>query len=317
MARLIFVPQLPIKMRYSEWWFTEFPKNVQDAFSEVIVLGKNNIPQNADNSGLFSNTEMAIKFELSQVEEYLDLKLEKNDVLFHADLSFPGVFHSVLFHKKPKLSLCFCHGSSLNKYDYFQKVRKEKYLVEQGMANNYDYILVGSVYHALKLKGIKNIMITGLPQPYDIFNDEIFNSNKIIDITSVSRSCIQKSTKKIEREIEKEFNTKIIRKSFDSWKDYYQHLANSKILLISSKEDTFNYSILDAYLMGCIPLAPNRLAFPELLPREYLYNNIEELKDKIKKIFRGELKPLKELNNQYKVDHFYEIFESVINETLN
>ena len=43
MKRLIFVPQFPSKLRYQEFWYTEFPKQMEKYFDEVIVLGKSYI----------------------------------------------------------------------------------------------------------------------------------------------------------------------------------------------------------------------------------------------------------------------------------
>ena len=45
-------------------------------------------------------------------------------------------------------------------------------------------------------------------------------------------------TKSIENRVEKDFG-KIVRKEFTSWEQYYKFLSEGKILLISSKEDTF------------------------------------------------------------------------------
>ena len=39
MSRLIFVPQYPAKMRYQEWWLSEFSKNFWNHYDNVIVLG--------------------------------------------------------------------------------------------------------------------------------------------------------------------------------------------------------------------------------------------------------------------------------------
>jgi hypothetical protein len=37
--RLIFVPQFPTKLRYQNWWITEFPHQFKNYFDEVITLG--------------------------------------------------------------------------------------------------------------------------------------------------------------------------------------------------------------------------------------------------------------------------------------
>jgi hypothetical protein len=63
----------------------------------------------------------------------------------------------------------------------------------------------------------------------------------------------------------------------------------SKILLITAKEETFGYQIVDAVLNNCVPLAPRRCSYPELLPDEYLYSSLNELKTKIDMVEKGKL----------------------------
>ena len=73
----------------------------------------------------------------------------------------------------------------------------------------------------------------------------------------------------------------------DSWEDYYRVLAYSKILLITAQEETFGYQVIDAVLNGCIPIAPNKFSYPELIPRNYLYDSPEELLDIIEAVLGG------------------------------
>ena len=39
-SRIIYVPQLPQKLRYSEWWISVFKEKFKENFDEVIVLGE-------------------------------------------------------------------------------------------------------------------------------------------------------------------------------------------------------------------------------------------------------------------------------------
>jgi hypothetical protein len=49
--------------------------------------------------------------------------------------------------------------------------------------------------------------------------------------------------------------------------------------LITAREETFGYQVVDAILSGCIPVAPNAFSYPELLPPHLLYNNLTDLFD--------------------------------------
>lgn len=299
--RIIFVPQFPIKMRYQEWWYSDFEIEFKK-YADVITLGKNYISNlYKSNSKNFSIFDKAIEFEQQQVSEFLKLKIYNDDILFLSDLSFPGFFTNVLYHKPVKNCYAFCHGTSKNNYDYYQKSRDSKWLVEKGHSKLFKKIFVATNYHKNKL-GWKNIDVVGVPKPS--FKTQV-NYDKINNIISVSRDNIQKRNKTIENQINK---FEIIKRAseYNSWTEYYQFIANSKILLITSKEDTFGYSVLDAIVNKCVPIAPNHLSFPELLPQEYLYNNTEELINLINKYLDFNIDYVPTLLNQNLIDEFYD-----------
>lgn len=299
--RIIFIPQLPVKLRYSEWWITELEKEFKKHYDEVIVLGKDMLTHlnESNDTSMFAPIDDSIKFEQLQINEFLNLNTDKNDTLFLADISFPGFFSSVLHHKKIKNAYAFCHGTSKNSYDYFQNTRDSKWLTESGHSKLFKKVFVATNYHKDKLRW-KNIRVVGVPEPpYETYNLRDKENN----IISVCRDSIQKRTKSIEKEIEKVFG-KIIRQTFDTWKDYYQFISKSKILLITSKEDTFNYSVLESVRNGCIPLCPNKFSFPELLERKFLYNDISELKYKINYILNDNPN-IKNLKNDNIISNFY------------
>lgn len=305
MNRIIFIPAFPTPMRYQSWFITEFEKEFKKYFDEVIVLGKNyEKVKEVEYGRIFSPIDLSIKYELSQIEEYMNLELCDNDVLFLADLSFPGFFTNVLHHKRTFKCFAYCHATSRNNYDYFQPVRKSKWQVECGQSKIFDKIFVGSNYHKKKL-GWNNIIVTALPKPpFDFEKIKYCLKNKTIDICSMSRPTRQKVNKRLERIVRKRFG-KIERATFEEWYYYYVYLARTKALLITTKEETFGFQAMDAILSGCTPIAPNKFSYPELLPREYLYDNKDELIKIIENVLEGKLERPANLKCQNLVDNFY------------
>lgn len=278
--RIIYVPQYPTPMRYQEWFFWKLPEEFRKAGHEVIVLGEDYARIMEGRRGpldMFSPVDMAIELETEQIKEYMKLDLEDDDVLFWSDLSFPGMFGTTLFHhRRPRRMYSFCHATSLNEGDYFEHFRSEKFMIETAFANSFDKVFVGSKYHQDKLRW-NNTVVTYLPFPPFEPHTHKF---KHYDLMSASRPNPQKVDLKLENKVEKLFSP-IHRPTSKTWQEYFAHLADSKILLITSIEDTFGYQIIDAIISGCIPLARNGLAYPEILPEEYLYNNGDELLSKI------------------------------------
>jgi len=284
MNRLIFVPQFPVKMRYQEWFLPVFEEEFKKEFDEVIVLGETFINsfqnQPVDSPNVFSNLRLSAVLEQYQIREFIDLDLKDNDILFLSDLSYPGFFSNVLYHKRPDKCFAFCHATSRNAYDIFQPVRKSKWLVETGHSKLFDKVFVASEYHEYKLKYYRrnsdwmNVVVTALPYPpFKTYNI----TGKVTDIISAARPSVQKVNKRLEKKVEKRFRKKIRRKNFTTWDNYYRCIGESKIMLITSKEETFGYQVVDAVFNSCVPVAPNKFSYPELLPREYLYDNEDEL----------------------------------------
>ena len=98
---------------------------------------------------------------------------------------------------------------------------------------------------------------------------------------------------KVDLDIEKHFH--VVRREQvkglpDTWEGYYTFLSMSKILLVTSHEETFGYQVVDAVMNDCVPLVPNRCSYPELVPEQYTYSSLDSLKEKIKMVEQGKLR---------------------------
>lgn len=284
--RLILAPQFPIRMRYQEWWAGELEKNLSPFFDKIVLLGHRPEAWGISNPGHFSVTKQAVENELLQIQEYLELDLGPKDVLLHCDLSFPGIFHSVLFYTKKIRTVVFCHATSLNRYDFFQKVRNKKWPMEKTTAKLYDSVLVATKYHKKKL-GWPNVhVLGGLPNPPNHILPKLDKSPRSILYASVFRPSPQKVDVALEKAFQRVTGVKIRRYKFYTWKEYYQFLDRVKFLVITAKEETYGYQVVDTLLRGCIPIAPKAYSYPELLPAELLYNPGGSRDDKIKEIIK-------------------------------
>jgi len=68
--------------------------------------------------------------------------------------------------------------------------------------------------------------------------------------------------------------------------DYYQMLAKADFLPVSSHQDFFGYSIVEAMALGVQPILPNRLAYPEHINENHrsliFYENDSDFYEKVK-----------------------------------
>lgn len=303
MARLIIVPQYPTPLRYQEWWLTCFEKEYGNYFSEVINIKPDIEIQTAN--GEISNVQQSLRYESLQIEKYLELKLLDDDILLLNDISFPGIFPHVLLHKRPKKSYAICHATSANYEDYYAKDLSIKLPIELSVFKLFDTVFVATNYHKSKLK-MPNIEVVALPNPPDfLIGRGTTFEEKDIDIIVASRKSKQKRDAFVEAFIERNFQFKIEETTTcTSWEEYYKKLRRSKILLISSKEETYGYQVIDAINNGCYVIAPKDYSYPELLDEKFLYSTPNELVEVIKQCLNHKLPMPKNLMNKQSESFF-------------
>ena len=53
-------------------------------------------------------------------------------------------------------------------------------------------------------------------------------------------------------------------------------MSKAKVVISFALQENFGFSILEACYLGCIPIVPNRLVYPELYGEKYLYDTFED-----------------------------------------
>lgn len=92
---------------------------------------------------------------------------------------------------------------------------------------------------------------------------------------------------KVFEKAKEELNDRIIHWGFAaSFKEYAYWLWRSDILPVTSIQDFFGGSIVEAMYCDCYPLLPNRLAYPEHIEEAYLYGQ-GELKERLKNLLKA------------------------------
>ena len=80
---------------------------------------------------------------------------------------------------------------------------------------------------------------------------------------------------KVFEESKKEFVNQIVHWGYvDSFEEYAKLLWKSHIIPVTSNQEFFGGSVMEAIYCGVWPILPNRLTYPELLPSEMHSENI-------------------------------------------
>jgi len=70
--------------------------------------------------------------------------------------------------------------------------------------------------------------------------------------------------------------------------DYIRWLKRGTVVVSTAIQENFGMSVIEAVIMGCFPLLPNRLSYPEIIPEEFhtrcLYKNRNDLLLKLSRI---------------------------------
>ena len=63
--------------------------------------------------------------------------------------------------------------------------------------------------------------------------------------------------------------------------EYYSLLGKSKAIVSYALQENFGFGVAEAVYLGCKPVLPNRLVYPELYPNTKLFDRFEESVDMV------------------------------------
>lgn len=77
----------------------------------------------------------------------------------------------------------------------------------------------------------------------------------------------------------------------ESRHEYYEWLSRGTVVVSTAIQENYGISVIEAIRMGCFPLLPRRLSYPEILPEEFhdacLYDTEDDLADRLEAVLSG------------------------------
>lgn len=260
----------------------------------------------------FLDTYGTIYYKSSQIMKlskmFRNKQIESGDAIFIDDIQFPIELLRYL-ERMSNMNIKIYgvqHAGTYTKTDDINKMGKEYSLQEEYWLSTLDGIFVGSIFHSNemieKYPTLKSkIHVTGLPfdrkQVLDIAKPKKFSecNNVVLFLGRLHNEKQPRLFDMLKEEIENKIKTKKIHfiKTMEqdlSKQEYYELLSRSKISVSFALQENFGYAIRESAVLGCVPVSPNRLSYPEFLPDELLYQTFEECIDKV----------------IYYIEHFYD-----------
>lgn len=311
---LYHLPIEPYETRYTADWISQFEHEFDvagvpfktilgDPVTSVITQGS---VLDACGTNIYKLSQLGkVILAISKGE------IKDNDVIFFSDLWFPGI--ESLFYVRNITGIKFkivgiLHAGTYDSADFTFRTGMRSWgkHLEAGWFSEVDAIFVATHFHAgliadgcedlqVRDKLLEKIFVTGIPfypkvlrrqytphefrQPLVVFphrNDEEKHPELFDKFAQEFSSLGYDFIKTIE--------------STKSRDEYFQLLAQSKIMLSFADQETFGYSTLEAMALGNIVIVPNKLSYVETVPQAYRYDTLEEARELFNKADAGLLK---------------------------
>ena len=125
-------------------------------------------------------------------------------------------------------------------------------------------------------------------------------------------------------EAKQTFGSRIVQYGYvESRAEYYQWLRAGDIVVSTADQENFGISVVEAIRHGCLPLVPNRLSYPEVIPDEFqslfLYHDQNDFSQKLLRMvlhpdhFFSYRDPLSESMEKFSWEKRIEVFDDFLN----
>ena len=299
MSKLIYIPLEHIEGRYTIHMDIAIEEYLNRENIEYIkVMPTYETPPLPE--GQFLNSAFTSKFKALQIAEISDLiergVITDGDTLFFSDIWFPGIesiAYMKYFNKMDNLKITgIIHAGSFTDTDFVRDMERWAKNFEDIIFDISDTIYCASNFirnDIIKKRMIdpNKLVVSGLPVDYSGLEEHKGQTKEDIVIFN-GRLCDEKQpwlfnelreqvSKRVDRDVQflktQELNL--------SKEEYYSLLGKSKAVVSYALQENFGFGVAEAVYLGCTPVLPNRLVYPELYPDTKLFNRFDESVDMV------------------------------------
>jgi len=287
LSRILLVPMLPIKHRYSAWWHRWWEKILKEANFKVCVP-QTGRPISPD-PHLFTKVRDSIRHDL-KVACWLLPRAKPHDVVVVLDAFWTGIPAIALTYLKlqvPSIKVvAYAHAGSYL-YGDITSGSEGHHKYEEALTQIYDLIFVASEYHKKKLlAAYPKTLVKVVGFPVVVPPIQAKKDARLTVLASVR--SIQKGLDKVETvtRLLKEAGLKVKVGAGLTQQAFWNLCARATYVISLAEEETFGLAVAEAVALNCIPIVPNKAVYPELYPPQNLYDSIEQIKETLQRAIK-------------------------------
>lgn len=251
--------------------------------------------------GHFLNARATCEFKARQLADLAQGGWRPNDLIFCADLWFPGiesVAYMEFFTATPVKLRGLIHAGSFTDTDFVRLMERWAAQFENAVLDIADRVYVGSNFArdelvTRRLVGADKVEVTGFPLD-PALNDLAQAKDRERIVVFNGRLCDEKQPWLFEAMAERfgsDVQFRWTQKERLSKADYYSLLSRAAAVVSFALQENFGFGILEAVKLGCVPVVPNRLVYPELFDDRYRYETFDDACAMVSAALRGVLRP--------------------------
>jgi glycosyltransferase involved in cell wall biosynthesis len=304
MSKLIYIPLEHIDGRYTVHLDRDIENYlIASGRQYVKVMPTTETPPLP--KGMFLNAPFTSKFKSLQMAEIASMyergEIQDSDQFFFSDLWFPGLEHLAYMNYfckvKPRIT-GIIHAGSFTDTDFVRDLERWAKNFEDIIFDISDKVYVASEFiknDILKKRIIQEhkLVVSGLPLDFAGLDRYSGMSTKKDIVVFNGRLCDEKQPwlfDELARQVKQRLGDQIQfvkTQEMNLDKDqYYSLLSSSKAVVSYALQENFGFGIAEATYLGCQPVLPDRLVYPELYPKEFLYDRFEQSVDMVCEIIQ-------------------------------
>jgi len=306
------LPIESLEERYSAQWITWFQTEFTNLGVDFVTIYPKEGQYEEISNGEFLDVTGTHIFKFNQLAHLIRRGFNDGDVVFFHDLWFPGL--EALFYIRDALGIdfkiCGClHAGTWDTWDFLTRKGMKRWAreIEHAWLKEVDMIFVATEFHRELLRNDEhlraNVRVTWFPmylspaqqQKEDIvvFPHRLAPEKRPEAFDTIRNSLFRRMPGWTFIKTKEACTTK---------QDYYATLTRSKIAVSTALQETWGIAQQEATILGCVPIVPNRLAYAEIYPLQYRYQDESQADEMILYFSRNYRREVESLSFQMLVE---------------